>query len=48
MLSRDAIMDRIDELEDYYADLVDACEYHAASQIQYHIADLYRALELVH
>ena len=45
MLSKDAIMDRIDELEDYYADMCDACEYAAASETQRTLADLYRALE---
>ena len=45
MLSKDAIMDRIDELEDYYADMCDCCEYAAASETQNKLADLYRALE---
>ena len=48
MLSRDAIMDRIDELEDFYADMIDCCEYAAASETQSALADLYRALELAH
>ena len=33
------------ELEDYYADMCDACEYAAASETQRTLADLYRALE---
>ena len=45
MLSKDALLDRIDELEDIYEDLCDACEYQAAAETQYAIADLYRALE---
>ena len=48
MLTKEAIMDMIDELEDYYADMCDCCEYAVASETQNELADLYRALELAH
>lgn len=48
MLSKDTIMDRIDELEDFFADMVDCGEYQAASETQAALADLYRALEYAH
>ena len=48
MISKDAILDRIDECEDQHDDLVAAGEYAAAYAVQQTLADLYRALEYAH
>ena len=44
-MTKEAIQDRIDMLEDFYADLVDACEYSIASEIQAQITELYKTLQ---
>ena len=45
-MDKNYLMDRIDELEDFYADLKSAGEYSAALAIQHDLADLYHALEM--
>ena len=42
----DAILDRIEEVEENYHDLRDAGEYSAALSIQQDLADLYHSLEM--
>ena len=45
-MEKDLILDRIDELEDFYRDLRNAGEWDAARAVQQDLADLYHSLEM--